>query len=491
MTNWLTDVEPPPALLVLPPAAASLDEAHAAIEQWEYYSRKTIDPPQQLAVEIMMAETKDGRWAARTTGREEPRQNGKGDEEEVVEFWGLTQRGEAIMHTAHELKTVAGAHQRMVSLLSHRDFSGKRKPRVLNGIGQQAIWMGDAVIQYATRTSGGLRGLDDVSRLFVDEAQHAKPEQLASATPTLLANPNPQMNFAGTGGISGVSDWWWQLRIRALGDNPGDFGYVGHTAEKVYLDAEGNVVQEPVDVYDRSRWPATNPSLIYGRAEMEFFEEQLRNLGPALFGREHLGVWDPPPKTGDEEKAWLVIPEEAWASRLDSTAAPVGTLAWAVDCSPDGASTAISCSDGTYVELVDHRPGTTWAPPRLKQLRADHGFDEVALDAGGPAGALLSDLDDLGVPYRKVTLQEHNQACGAFLAAVAGDAPTLVHRGQKPLTDAAKYAARRHVVDVWLWTRSKSSGDISPLVSASLARWFAASSDGPSVYEERGLVGLG
>ena len=49
--NWLLDATPSPALLVLPPAAASLDEAEAAIELWEYYSGKTADPTQRLVVQ--------------------------------------------------------------------------------------------------------------------------------------------------------------------------------------------------------------------------------------------------------------------------------------------------------------------------------------------------------------------------------------------------------------------------------------------------------
>ena len=40
---------------------------------------------------VMMAQAADGRWAAATTGREMPRQNGKGDEVEVPELWGLGQ----------------------------------------------------------------------------------------------------------------------------------------------------------------------------------------------------------------------------------------------------------------------------------------------------------------------------------------------------------------------------------------------------------------
>ena len=99
-------VERVPAVVAHPPAV-SLDEAHAAIDQWEYYSHKQLDPEQKLSVELMMAEAADGSWAARTTGRAVSRQNGKGDEIEVVEFWDLTQRHAPIVHTSRTASAVA------------------------------------------------------------------------------------------------------------------------------------------------------------------------------------------------------------------------------------------------------------------------------------------------------------------------------------------------------------------------------------------------
>ena len=79
-----------------------------------------LDRAQRLAVELMLAETAAGRWAARTTGRAEPRQNGKGDEIEVVEAWGLIQRAEWIVHTAHEIPTAKAAHRRLADHLESR-----------------------------------------------------------------------------------------------------------------------------------------------------------------------------------------------------------------------------------------------------------------------------------------------------------------------------------------------------------------------------------
>jgi hypothetical protein len=463
--NWHSGGEAPPQLLVLPPAAASLDEAYGAIEQWEFYSRKQLDPPQRLAVEVMMAESPAGRWAARTTGREMPRQNGKGDELEVVEFWGLTQRGEAILHTAHELNTVSSAHQRMVGLLSHRDFRGKRQPKILNGLGQQSITLGDAVIQYRTRTAGGGRGLDDISRLVVDEAQHARTEQLASATPTLLANPNPQINFVGTGGIDGVSDWWWSLRKRALGPDPGDFGYVGHTAETVTLDENGDVERKVVDPSDRLVWRPPNPALVYGRTEMAFLEEQFKILGPRLFAREHLGVWDDPPAgaaaSGFDMDAWerLADPDAERGTRVafgvdvgEDRIAHVG-VAWR---RPDG---------GVQVMLAETGLSPLAAPGRIGELSVRWGGSVVL---GGPASALEADL-----PGSKVMSGvEFADACGQFDDLVRAK---KVHHGNQPsLNDAVRSARWRNVgVSGQRALQLRNAPAVGPLAAVVRAVWGA------------------
>lgn len=468
--NWQT-ADPAPSLLVLPPAAASLDEAHAAIEQWEWYSGKVLDSSQRLTVEVMMAETAGGRWAARSTGREMPRQNGKGDELEVVEFWGLIQRGEAIVHSAHELQTVSSAHERLSNLLeSHRDLR-VRVTKNLNGLGQQMIAVrGGGVIAYRTRTKGGGRGLDDVSRLVIDEAQHAKPEQLASVTPILLANPNPQTNFVGTGAIDGESAWWWKLRRRALGESPGDFGYVGHTAEVVTLDADGKVRQERIDASDRDLWHSTNPALAAGRAEIEFFAEQYRNLGPELFAREHLCVWDPEPSPEEHSGP---IPLERWAQLVDvSNPYDRSTVVLAVDVAFDRSWASIAAvgerPDGLIQgKIVASKPDTGWIPARVAELSADIGGSRpVVMSKGDP---LIDKVTGAGVDVYEMPSTEQGTASQALIDACLGLSPRFRHHGEPALTEALRRAETRTSGDNVDWSRKLSPGDISPLKALSMA----------------------
>jgi hypothetical protein len=464
--NWQSDAEPKPGILVLPPDAASLDEAHAAIEQWEHYSGKRLDAIQRLTVEVMMAETSIGRWAARTTGREMARQNGKGDELEVVESWGLTQRGEAIVHTAHELSTVSSAHQRMVAFLEGHADLRRRIRKVLNGIGQQMIETKAGVIQYKTRTKGGGRGLDDISRLVIDEAQHAQPEQLASSTPILFANPNPQMNFAGTGAIDGVSDWWWDLRKRALMPNPGAFGYVGHTADRVTVAPDGKVTQESVDATDRALWYLANPALGAGRGEIEFLEEQFRTLGPELFAREHLCVWDPP-----AEGSTGPISPDAWAALADADSRIASNHCFAIDVSEDRKWASIGVagrrSDGLlHVEVVDRRAGVHWLADKVVDVWNAQRVP-FRIERGSPAASFIPILSELGVEVADVSTAEHAQAVGMVVDAV--NASTLRHLGGVYLSSAVAAADVRHSSDAAVWARRNAKSDITPLVAVTLA----------------------
>jgi hypothetical protein len=468
--SWHLDVDPAPALLVLPPAADSLDEAHAAIELWEHYSRKRLDPTQRLVVEVLMAETADGRWAAATTGREMPRQNGKGDEIEVVELWGLVQRGEAILHTVHDAVLLASqTQQRMLAVLEHPDLRVKVKRKWL-GTGQQMIEMRNGgVVWYRTRTGGGGRGVDDIDRLVVDEAQHAVEEQLAAVTPTLLANSNPQMNVLGTAAIAGKSAWWWSVRKRALQADPGSFGYVGHTAEKVSLDESGRVVQEPVNVKDRKVWAVANPVLKSGRGSgLEFLEEQLFRLGSESFAREHLGVWDP--DLGDGRVGDINLTQ--WAALEHQEHDRPSPVAFAITVNRESRWSTITLagrrSDGlAHLQVVQSGKGTSWVADRMAELEGQWGPVAVALDPGSPAGSLTQPLKDAGVDPLLITGRDVTQACGAMFDAIAESA--VRHSNQPVLNIAVRAAGCQPTGKAWVWRSVEPDTDIEPLNGVSLA----------------------
>jgi hypothetical protein len=466
--SWHLDVNPKPALLVLPRDAESLDEAHAAIELWEHYKRRRLDDTQRLTVEVMMATRAGGLWAAPSTGREMSRQNGKGDEVEVAELWDLVQRAARVLHTVHDAVLLATETQsRMLSVLEGSPDLSRLIGRVWRGTGQQMIEMRNGgVIWYRTRTGGGARGVDEVDRIVVDEAQHAEEEHMAAITPTQLASSNPQLNALGSAGISGKSVWWWRQRKRAAGGDAGRYGYVGHTAERVSLDADGRVVRTVVDPSDQALWWQANPALVSGRVGIEFFEEQFRTLGPDLFAREHLGVWDA--ELGDV--AASALPE--WPELADGSSLIASHRSWALAVSPDRRWASIGVAGRTaagllHVEWMEHRGGTDWIVDRVVAGWQSKRIP-IRVQKSAPEGAFIAPLRERGVEVVEVSPSDAAQAAGQLIDAVSSRA--LVHLGQPSLGVAVRGAVLRVSSDgASAWSQRSSSVEITPLVAVTNA----------------------
>jgi hypothetical protein len=467
--------------VALPVDAASLDEADAAIELWEHYKRRKLDDGQRLDVAVMMATRDDGLWAASVTGHEKPRQSGKGDSIEVVEFWGLTQRCERILHTIHDAVLLATETQsRMLSLFEHQDLR-RLKAREWKGTGQQMIEMrSGATIWYRTRTGAGGRGVDEVDRLVVDEAQHAEPQHLNSITPTQAVSANPQLNVLGTGGLDGKSGWWWSLRRQAKGA-PGRFGWVGYSAQPWDADADGGVWLGDVDPFDRDLWWSTIPGLVAGRVSIDFLERELRVLGPDGFAQEYLCVWAPPADSLTSGP----IPVERWQSLTDGESLPVeGTERLSLDVTPDRRFSTFGIAgkraDGLGHVSIRHRePGTSWVVARAKELAAGHGTP-VVIVKGSPAESLIPDLELAGVPVDVMSQADYAGACQRFVDAVNAHEPLIRHRGSPDHTAAVSAAQIKPAGDGgFVWSRRSTSSDITPLTTATVA-WARVGHGGPA-----------
>lgn len=470
--SWLRSAQPAPRLLVLPPGAESLDEAHAAIDLWEFYSGKRLDETQRLAVEIMLACRADGSWAARTTGREMPRQNGKGDEIEVVEFWGLVKLDEAILHTVHDAVLLASqAQERMLSLFNHPDLRGLISGgQVWKGTGQQMIRLSTGgQIWYRTRTGGGGRGVDKIDRLVVDEAQHATHEQIAAVSPTLMAAPDPQMNALGTAGLEGRSAWWWGIRKRALTKDPGDFGYIGHTAERVWMDDAGRVHQEYPNVQDRALWRQVNPGTFNGRGQgMAFLEEELWTLGEARFAEEHLCVWAPEPLADGVGVVDLAV----WDGLAQGSSSIESDRCWALTVAPDRswASLGVAGRNASGRLHVEWRPspeaGTAWVEDRCVEayntLKLPLRIRKDAAEA-----SFIEPLRRRGVEIEEIARADEARATGVLLDAIA--AGDLVHLGQPSLRKAIEGAELDTSSGGASVFSQRGSAEISPLRAVTVA----------------------
>lgn len=430
-------------------------------------------PEQRVALEAILAERADGRWAAFEAAVVGARQNIKTYLFKVIALADLYLFGTRLtVWTAHEFSTTMESFRDVRELIEGHDFLSRRVKKITTQNGEEGIELTNRQrLRFKARTLTGGRGLTG-DRVILDEAFALRPSHMGSLMPTMSAKSlkgNPQIIYGSSGGFAssavlrGIRD-----RGRA-GDDP-SLAYIEYGAERGDCADPGcdhRYGREGCLLDDEDRWRQAN-ILLDRLISIDFLRTERRSLEPAEFAREIMVWWeDPAPETA----AWEVIDETHWGACQVPTWEPVADLAWSLDCSPELRSAAISCSDGVTGEVVAYDVGTDWVIPRLLELRERHGFEEIALDANGPAGALLNDLDRAGIKYRKVKREEHAQACNGLLAATEAEA--FQHIGQDQLTAAAACAVRRIVVDVWLWARSKSGGDICPLVAVTLARWFA------------------
>lgn len=466
--KWANADSPAPSLVALPTGVASLDEADAAIELWEHYRGRSLDPGQRLDVQVMLAVRSDGLWAAGVTGHEKPRQSGKGDSIEVVEFWDLTQRSARILHTIHDAVLLATETQsRMLSLFEHPDLR-RLVSRAWKGTGQQMIEMRNGgIIWYRTRTGAGGRGIDEVDRLVVDEAQHAEPEHLAAITPTQAVSANPQLNALGTGGLDGKSEWWWSLRKQAKGV-PGSFAWLGWSAQPWEVDDHGIVTLGDVDATDESLWWSTIPGLVAGRTSIDFLRRELRVLGAQGFAQEYLCVWAAPPSGAGD----VLVP--TWDALVDVGSKIESHRSIALDVTPRTGGTSFASyawagrrADGDlHVEAFDHRPNGAWVVEAGKALKAKWNLP-VRIQSGSPAASYVDPLREAGVDVLEVTAADHARGLGQLLDAA--EQKRVWHVGGLALTNAVKGAEVKSNGDVDVLARRTSKVDISPLVAVVLA----------------------
>lgn len=260
------------------------------------------------------------------------------------------------------------------------------------------------------------------------------------------------------------------------------------------------------DVWDIDGWCEANPSLGWCLTE--------RKLRASIAGKteagartenlcQFVGITEVPP-----------FPEGAWESGTDAASeiAPDSPLWWAIDVSADRMHSCVAVcglrSDRTYhVEVVAYRPGLGWVSGWLSE-RADPARPmRIAYQGRGAPVTSMADVYGQvdGVELVAVTGPDVAAYAGRFWDGVAAldparedgdgsDAAPVRHRPQPVLDLAAAIARTRTSGDgAWMWDRSGSAEDISPLVACATAYGLAtAATDGDeqaeSAYEDVGLM---
>ncbi len=332
---------------------------------------------------------------------------------------------------------------------------------------------GDEAIRWANGSLHGITapgeksGHSEVLDLAVlDEAwalEDAKLEQ--GVSPTMITRPQPQLwvvSTAGTHRSSYLRGKGERGRVLAAAGVSHDVKPKSRVAFFEWAAAPGS------DPADPATWWACMPALGHTVTE-ETIAAEYERLDLADFCRAYLNWWP-----SDVPADWQVIGEDAWRALADADSQPVDPVAFAADVTPERSHASIAVAgrraDGlAHAEVVDHRPGTGWVVPWLKERVERWRPCAVVVDPTGPAGSLIAPLEAAGVEVVKPSVRDMTQACGAFYDAVTERTVRYVPR---PALDAAVAGARQRLLgDAWAWSRRAVSVDISPLVAVTLASW--------------------
>lgn len=164
--------------------------------------------------------------------------------------------------------------------------------------------------------------------------------------------------------------------------------------------------------------------------------------------------------------AELVIPVEVLRRTFSEAAQPGKVRRFGLAVSEDRTSASIVASDDKTVELVRRFTRLASVVPFCNELSRKHGAP-IAIDTAGPAGYFAGKLDSV----EELRGQEYPQACAWLYDAVADGLIAFRAKCEKgdPFYDAFMGAAKRDIGDSWVWSRKKSTEDITPLEAATLA----------------------
>jgi hypothetical protein len=476
-----------PTILHLPADVHSLDAAVEAIELGESYGL-TLDPDQRATLVAALGERADGSWAAGEVGDFKGRQAGKNDTLKVRQLAGLVLFGERlIIHTAHEFPTANEDFLRFVAVLEAYDDLRKKVARIRYANGEQGVeFINGARLKYRARTASGGRGFTDADLVVYDEAQHLQPEQVASSLPTLLANPNFQAWYCGSGGFV-TSVIAHSIRRQALLGSHPRLAYTENTAQVVAVEGGRIAVSDPSpDVLLSPDTLAVHPGYAHGRVAYETFELMLNRMGPERYAREVLCCWEPLP----DDDASVPVPPSVWDGLHDPSSSIESAHVLALDVESDRSRAAFGVAgrrrDGhMHVEVMDTRPNpAAWVVARAVEIHRNSGGVPVRIQRGSPAASYIDDLLTAGVEVVEVSREDAARAAGQFIDAC--QAGVVHHLGQGSLTTALRNAVLQPSGESAVWGRRKSKY-VSPLVACTLAL------GGVSSYLERvspGFVSL-
>lgn len=409
-------------------------------------------PWQVEAADIIGALRDDGRPRFKTVIATVPRQSGKTSIAKAFLSAAAKRRPGQRLYVTAQTRMDALRHLEALAL----SLGDAVKHRLSVG-SERITWPNLTTLEVVAPTPGGGHGLT-IDRMLLDEVWELEPYVLAAVVPATVANPDSQLLFISTMGTV-ESEVWNGLVARgreSVEDPESDVGYLEYSAES------------DADVFDEAKWSGFMPALGYTQTV-----ESVRTAMAALSPNEAIRAFGNRVTTVVNS----VFPAE-WLEQSWQTIQPPQRFALAVDVndSPPGASlvTGHLTEDGKVATRhVEHRYGSPrWVPTVVEEMLTRREVEAIVLDAGGPASAIVTDIEVLaerfGVPLIKRTPRDFGADCLAMYDALREE--DLVQVKTETLSAAFDGSHKKTLQsDVWLIARRLMTVDASPLIATILA----------------------
>lgn len=338
------------------------------------------------------------------------------------------------------------------------------------GVGNERIKFLEtsAVIEIVPPTDLGGHG-ESLDALVADECWALSPVLMGGLGPARLARPRSQALYISTAGTVESEVYLALQRAgrESLTEPDALLAYMEHAAD------------DNIDVHNPDTWHQWIPALghtitLDSLKRLVASPEMTPTEVERSIGNRTVAAAQP------------VVPIGWWDETADPVRMPTDKdrLTLAVELGRGPSSIAIAAAwatakdDAPHVELLDYQPtsSTVWLTARLATLLDRYNVGAVAIDKGGPAGAVYADVEEVAarhrVKVRNVWPREMGAACGSFYQRLQDRQVT--HGAAPELDDAVRGARRKYVGDAWYWDRKSSTFDVTPLNAATMATFVLA-----------------
>ena len=326
------------------------------------------------------------------------------------------------------------------------------------GIGSELIeWPNGSTLFVSAPTPTALHGTS-IDLMVADETWALPEHILGGIVPARAARPASQMLLVSTAGIIGESEVMERFRKMAL-EPDSEIGIAEWSCP------------DTLDPFDSKAWPKFMPAFHEPWFSAAGVRRAMRANTAHDFRRYFGNQW--------VEVLEELIPADWWEQATNETLTPpVGKVALAFDVNTDPAGASIAGAfpygeDKWHMDLVEYQRGESvmWLVDRMRHHIQRYKPTVVISAGNSPVRGIAAEISnycaEMGVPYKSASVADMGAAAVLMMDGLRNG--SLTH-DSGPAFDAAAVKSRaKPAGDMWVFDRSKSLVDVSPMVATTLA----------------------